>query len=170
MAGIKETKEVLAFVFSLGKATAAALEDGDLSWSDALKFVEPLKKIGPAIDDIEDVLVEVQDIDDEEFAELINYVRDEFDLSSITEDIEEIEMYVEDALNAVQTFPGVKRRTEYLGSIKGINVYDDYGHHPTEMKATISALKERTSGDLYVVFQPHSYTRTKNNFDDFKIL
>ena len=100
MAGIKETKEVLAFVFSLGKATAAALEDGDLSWSDALKFVEPLKKIGPAIDDIEDVLVEVQDIDDEEFAELINYVRDEFDLSSITEDIEEIEMYVEDALNA----------------------------------------------------------------------
>ena len=45
------------------------------------------------IDDIEDVLVEVQDIDDEEFAELINYVRDEFDLSSITEDIEEIEMY-----------------------------------------------------------------------------
>ena len=100
MAGIKETKEVLAFVFSLGKATAAALEDGDLSWSDALKFVEPLKKIGPAIDDIEDVLVDVQDIDDEEFAELINYVRDEFDLSSITEDIEEIEMYVEDALNA----------------------------------------------------------------------
>ena len=100
MAGIKETKEVLAFVFSLGKATAAALEDGDLSWSDALKFVEPLKKIGPAIDDIEDVLVEVQDIGDEEFAELINYVRDEFDLSSITEDIEEIEMYVEDALNA----------------------------------------------------------------------
>ena len=59
-----------------------------------------MKKIGPAIDDIEDVLVEVQDIDDEEFAELINYVRDEFDLSSITEDIEEIEMYVEDALNA----------------------------------------------------------------------
>ena len=45
MAGIKETKEVLAFVFSLGKATAAALEDGDLSWSDALKFVEPLKNI-----------------------------------------------------------------------------------------------------------------------------
>ena len=54
MAGIKETKEVLAFVFSLGKATAAALEDGDLSWSDALKFVEPLKKIGPAIDDIDE--------------------------------------------------------------------------------------------------------------------
>lgn len=100
MAGIKETKEVLAFVFSLGKATALALEDGDLSWSDALKFIEPLKKIGPALDDIEDVLIEVQDIDDEEFAELINYVRDEFDLSSFVDDIEEIEMYVEDALNA----------------------------------------------------------------------
>lgn len=100
MAGISETKEVLAFVFSLGKATAAAMEDGDLSWSDALKFIEPLQKIGPAIDNIEDVIIEVQDIDDQEFAELINFVRDEFDLSSIVDDVEQIEMYVEDALNA----------------------------------------------------------------------
>lgn len=100
MAGIKETKEVLAFVFSLGQATAAAMEDGDISWSDALKFIEPLQKLGPALDNIEDVLTEVQDIDDQEFAELINFVRDEFDLSSIVDDIEEIDMYVEDALNA----------------------------------------------------------------------
>lgn len=100
MAGISETKEVLAFVFSLGKATAAAMEDGDLSWSDALKFIEPLQKIGPAIDNIEDVIIEVQDIDEQEFAELINFVRDEFDLSSIVDDVEQIEMYVEDALNA----------------------------------------------------------------------
>ena len=100
MAGIKETKEVLAFVFSLGKATAAAMEDGDLSWSDAMKFLEPLKRLAPALENIEDVLVEVQDIDEEEFAELINYVRDEFDLSEYAENIEEIDMYVEDALNA----------------------------------------------------------------------
>ena len=73
-----------------------------------------------------------------------------------------------DALEAIKTFPGVKRRTEFLGSRKGISVYDDYGHHPTEIKATISALKSHTEGNLYVVFQPHRYTRTENSFDDFK--
>ena len=74
----------------------------------------------------------------------------------------------EEALEAIKTFPGVKRRTEYLGSIKGVNIYDDYGHHPTEIRATITALKERTEGRLYVIFQPHRYTRTKNSFNDFK--
>ena len=74
----------------------------------------------------------------------------------------------EEALEAIKTFPGVKRRTEYLGSIRGIDVYDDYGHHPTEVIATISALKEHTQGKLYVVFQPHRYTRTQNSFSDFK--
>ena len=74
----------------------------------------------------------------------------------------------EQALEAIKSFPGVKRRTEFLGSRKGVSVYDDYGHHPTEIKATISALKNYTKGNLYVVFQPHRYTRTKNNFEDFK--
>jgi len=74
----------------------------------------------------------------------------------------------EQALDAIKSFPGVKRRTEFLGSRKGINIYDDYGHHPTEIKATISALEKHTKGNLYVVFQPHRYTRTKNNFEDFK--
>lgn len=75
---------------------------------------------------------------------------------------------IEDSIEAIKTFPGVKRRTEYLGSINGIKVYDDYGHHPTEIAATISALKEYTLGKLYVIFQPHRYTRTKNGFEDFK--
>ena len=75
---------------------------------------------------------------------------------------------VEEALEAIKTFPGVKRRTEYLGSINGIKVYDDYGHHPTEILATITALQEHTLGKLYVVFQPHRYTRTKNSFQEFK--
>ena len=75
---------------------------------------------------------------------------------------------IDDSLEAIRTFPGVKRRTEYLGSINGIKVYDDYGHHPTEITATIAALKENTLGKLYVIFQPHRYTRTKNSFEDFK--
>ena len=75
---------------------------------------------------------------------------------------------IKDCLEAIKSFPGVNRRTEYLGSVKGIKLYDDYGHHPTEIKATISALKEITKGQLYVIFQPHRYTRTKDNFERFK--
>ena len=75
---------------------------------------------------------------------------------------------IEEALEAIKTFPGVKRRSEFLGSINGIHIYDDYGHHPTEIIATISALKEHTKGKLYVIFQPHRYTRTKNSFNEFK--
>jgi|TARA_B100001996_G_scaffold302153_2_gene242744 hypothetical protein len=97
MAGIQETKDVLAFVFSLGKATASALEDGDIGWSDAMDFIEPLKKLGPAIDNIEDVLVELQDLDDAEFAELVQYAKDEFGLADLAEDTE---VMVEEAINA----------------------------------------------------------------------
>ena len=73
---------------------------------------------------------------------------------------------IEQSLNAIEHFTGVKRRTEFIGEFKGINFYDDYGHHPTEIKATTKALKEHTQGKLIVVFQPHRYTRTRDNFND----
>ena len=75
---------------------------------------------------------------------------------------------INNSLEAVKSFPGVKRRTEYLGSVRGVKIYDDYGHHPTEVKATIKALNEIKKGDLFVIFQPHRYTRTQNNFKQFK--
>ena len=73
---------------------------------------------------------------------------------------------IEQSLNAVEHFTGVKRRTEFIGEFNGVNFYDDYGHHPTEIKATTKALKNRTEGKLIVVFQPHRYTRTRDNFYD----
>jgi UDP-N-acetylmuramate--alanine ligase len=73
---------------------------------------------------------------------------------------------IEQSLNAIEHFAGVKRRTEFIGEFNGINFYDDYGHHPTEIKATTRALKEHTQGKLIVVFQPHRYTRTRDNFND----
>jgi len=73
---------------------------------------------------------------------------------------------IEQSLNAIEHFAGVKRRTEFIGEFNGINFYDDYGHHPTEIKATTKALKEYTQGKLIVVFQPHRYTRTRDNFND----
>ena len=73
-----------------------------------------------------------------------------------------------DSLNAISEFAGVKRRIEYIGSYNNTKFYDDYGHHPTEMKATISALNNITDGKLYVIFQPHRYTRTRDNFEEFQ--
>ena len=75
---------------------------------------------------------------------------------------------ISDSLEAIKSFPGVNRRTEFLGSVKGIKIYDDYGHHPTEIKATISALNEIKKARLFVIFQPHRYTRTNENFEKFK--
>ncbi|MDC3103292.1 Mur ligase family protein [Acidimicrobiaceae bacterium] len=75
---------------------------------------------------------------------------------------------IDKSLDAISSFPGVKRRTELIGIAKGISIYDDYGHHPTEMNATISSLKKITKNKLYVVFQPHRYSRTKEYFNLFK--
>ena len=75
---------------------------------------------------------------------------------------------IEDSLKAVKSFPGVKRRTELIGIADSIYVYDDYGHHPTEMNATIKAMKNIAKNKLYVIFQPHRYTRTKEYFNEFK--
>ena len=73
---------------------------------------------------------------------------------------------IEQSLNAIEHFTGVKRRTEFIGEFNGTHFYDDYGHHPTEIKATTKALKSYTEGKLIVVFQPHRYTRTRDNFYD----
>ena len=70
-------------------------------------------------------------------------------------------------VDAINTFSGVKRRTELIGTSNGVSIYDDYGHHPTEMEATINAIRAITKGKLYVIFQPHRYTRTELLFDRF---
>jgi len=70
--------------------------------------------------------------------------------------------------SALETFEGVKRRLEIKGEIKGITVVDDYGHHPTEIKTTLQAVKDCwPNRRIVVVFQPHRYTRTHALFDEF---
>jgi UDP-N-acetylmuramate--alanine ligase len=64
-------------------------------------------------------------------------------------------------------FTGVGRRFEIRGKANGITVVDDYGHHPTEIKATLAAAKSCCKGKLHVLFQPHRYTRTFHLMDDF---
>ena len=68
---------------------------------------------------------------------------------------------------AFLSFTGAGRRMEFKGSFNGIDVYDDYAHHPTEIKATADALNRKKFNKSWVIFQPHTYSRLKNLLDDF---
>ena len=71
------------------------------------------------------------------------------------------------AAAALADFPGVRRRLELKGTTAGARVYDDYAHHPTEVRAALSALRELAPDRLVAVFQPHLYSRTKAMAADF---
>lgn len=73
----------------------------------------------------------------------------------------------EDMKNGLLKFTGAHRRFEFVGSFNNVNVYDDYGHHPTEITATANALKNKKYNQSWVIFQPHTYSRTKNLLKDF---
>jgi len=73
----------------------------------------------------------------------------------------------EDIKNAIEKFTGVGRRFEYIGEKDGVRVFDDYAHHPGEIEATIEAAKKLKYKRLCVVFQPHTYSRTKALLEDF---
>ncbi|HEX3022697.1 MAG TPA: UDP-N-acetylmuramate--L-alanine ligase [Lachnospiraceae bacterium] len=64
-------------------------------------------------------------------------------------------------------FQGTQRRFEYKGTIGGITIIDDYAHHPTEIEATLQAAKRYPHEDIWCVFQPHTYTRTKAFLKEF---
>lgn len=69
--------------------------------------------------------------------------------------------------NGLSKFTGVGRRFEFKGKVNNASVYDDYGHHPTEIIATAKALMNKKYNESWVVFQPHTYSRTKLLLDDF---
>lgn len=65
------------------------------------------------------------------------------------------------------TFSGMGRRFQKVGEFNGISIYDDYAHHPTEIKATLSSSKSFKNKNVIAVFQPHRYTRLQNLWNDF---
>jgi UDP-N-acetylmuramate--alanine ligase len=80
----------------------------------------------------------------------------------------EIQVPVEIIRRALAHFGGVHRRFELKGEVRGIKVYDDYGHHPAEVQAVMSAARSCFSENrIVVVFQPHRYTRTRDQMDAF---
>ena len=68
---------------------------------------------------------------------------------------------------ALLKFTGAHRRFEFKGKINNASIYDDYGHHPTEILATATSLMNKKYNESWVVFQPHTYSRTKNLLNDF---
>lgn len=69
----------------------------------------------------------------------------------------------------LKQFKGARRRMEYHGKLNGVDIYEDYAHHPTEIAATLSTAKRMTKGDVWCVFQSHTYSRTAELFDDFAL-
>lgn len=69
--------------------------------------------------------------------------------------------------DALSAYAGTDRRFEYKGSVGGVTIIDDYAHHPTEITATLSAAEKYPHKTLWCVFQPHTYSRTKEFMKDF---
>ena len=68
---------------------------------------------------------------------------------------------------SLKNFYGAKRRFEEVGSINGASVIHDYAHHPTEINSSIDIARSITKGKVITIFQPHTYSRTRDLFDDF---
>jgi UDP-N-acetylmuramate--alanine ligase len=75
-----------------------------------------------------------------------------------------LEVEMDKIKESIAVFKGIKRRCEFKGEVGGIKVFDDYGHHPTEIKMTLSGINSHRH---IVVFQPHRYSRTRDLMDDF---
>jgi UDP-N-acetylmuramate--alanine ligase len=79
----------------------------------------------------------------------------------------ELDIGIETIRKAIKEFSGVQRRFTIKGEVNGIIVVDDYGHHPTEVRATLAAAASGMERRVVVVFQPHRYTRTQHLFEEF---
>jgi UDP-N-acetylmuramate--alanine ligase len=78
-----------------------------------------------------------------------------------------LDIKVEQIRSALENFRGVDRRFQLRGTAAGISVIDDYGHHPTEVRATLAAARQCGFRKIHVIFQPHRYTRTQLLMDEF---
>jgi UDP-N-acetylmuramate--alanine ligase len=78
-----------------------------------------------------------------------------------------IEISPDDIRRGLAGFGGVKRRFTHTGSWNGVDIYDDYGHHPVEIAAVLRAARSATKGRLIAIVQPHRFTRLRNLFAEF---
>ncbi|NGO50608.1 UDP-N-acetylmuramate--L-alanine ligase [Allomesorhizobium camelthorni] len=79
----------------------------------------------------------------------------------------ELGLSAEAIKRGLSSFGGVKRRFTRTGSWNGVQIFDDYGHHPVEIKAVLRAARDATGGRVIAIAQPHRFTRLRDLFDDF---
>ncbi|MEN5276399.1 UDP-N-acetylmuramate--L-alanine ligase [Brucella sp. TWI432] len=79
----------------------------------------------------------------------------------------ELGISADDIRRGLGAFGGVKRRFTHTGSWNGVEIFDDYGHHPVEIRAVLKAAREATKGRVIGIVQPHRYTRLHSLFDEF---
>ena len=80
---------------------------------------------------------------------------------------DEVGISLEDIKSGLLSYSGTHRRFEKKGELNGVTIIDDYAHHPQEIEATLSTAKNYPHREIWCVFQPHTYTRTKSLFDEF---
>ena len=79
-----------------------------------------------------------------------------------------LELNLEQFKKGLGNFTGAGRRQELLATVDGVHIYDDYGHHPTEIKATLQGLREKhTNAKIGLIYEPHQFSRTKQFFPEF---
>jgi UDP-N-acetylmuramate--alanine ligase len=78
-----------------------------------------------------------------------------------------LDIPAEQIRSALDDFRGVDRRFQFKGKSAGVSVIDDYGHHPTEIRATLAAARQCGFRRVHVIFQPHRFTRTRDLMDQF---
>ena len=93
--GIEETKDILDFMFSFVEAVGKAKSDGEMSWSDARYFIDPVTKLFEAVEDIDEVLPEIEDLSEEEYDQLVEYVKEKWEY-----DEENLDWIVDTAIEA----------------------------------------------------------------------
>ncbi len=74
---------------------------------------------------------------------------------------------IDSIIDSIAKYTGTHRRQEYKGNLEGATIIDDYAHHPTAVRATLSALRNSSKGKIICAFQPHTYTRTKALLHEF---
>ena len=100
-------------------------------------------------------------------SDLLRHISQKIGFDLIDPDSGELEIDLEKIRTAINEFSGVQRRFQIKGEAGGVVVVDDYGHHPTEIKATLAAAKEGSGRRVIAVFQPHRYTRTQHLLTEF---
>ena len=78
-----------------------------------------------------------------------------------------LDVSVDRIREALEQFNGVDRRFQLKGRVNGVSVIDDYGHHPTEIRATLAAARQCGFARVHVIFQPHRYSRTQLLMEEF---